>query len=183
MPDVSRMMRRLETLIRLALYWLIVQKLPSARYPGGRLWKRIRGSTVGPLFKSFGHDVNIEPGVSFGKGDRVSIGDRSGIGQNSRLDGPVEIGRDVMMGPEVMIFALGHEFSDISRPMIRQGMTVPDPVVILDDVWIGARAIILPGVTVGRGAVVAAGAVVTKDVPAFSVVGGNPAKILKSRKT
>jgi maltose O-acetyltransferase len=167
--------------IRLGLYWMFAQHLPSSRLPGGRVWRKIRTAIAGPLFASCGVDVNIERGASFGRGDRLTVGDRSGIGINARIDGPVSIGADVMMGPDVMIYAIGHEFGDISRPMIEQGMSAPSVVTIHDDVWIGARVIILPGVTVGSGSVLAAGAVVTKDVPAMTVVGGNPARVLRSR--
>ncbi len=86
-----------------------------------------------------------------------------------------------MMGPEVVIFTTDHAFSDVGRPMREQGMRAVRAVTIEDDVWIGQRAMILPGVTIGRGSVIAAGAVVVKDVPPFCVVGGNPAKILRTR--
>lgn len=92
------------------------------------------------------------------------------------------IGRDVMMGPDVVIFTTDHIFSDTSRPMMDQGMAAAKPVTIGDDVWIGQRALILPGVSIGTGAIVAAGAVVTRDVPPFAVVAGNPARIIKDRR-
>ncbi|QOT16042.1 DapH/DapD/GlmU-related protein [Paenarthrobacter sp. YJN-5] len=167
--------------VRLAAYWMVAKNLPASTSPGGALWRKARAAVAGPLFAEVGNGINVEHGASFGKGDRIRIGDRSGIGINSRLDGPVTIGRDVMMGPEVMIYALGHNFTDTDTPMIEQGMSVPREVVIEDDVWIGARAIILPGVTIGTGSVVAASAVVTKSVPPFSVVAGNPARLVKSR--
>jgi len=86
-----------------------------------------------------------------------------------------------MMGPDVMIYTQNHRFDRIDIPMIEQGNTEPKPVVIEDDVWIAARSIILPGVTIGKGAVIAAGAVVTKDVPPYTVVGGVPARKIKLR--
>ena len=78
--------------------------------------------------------------------------------------------------------ARNHAFDRTDIPMNQQGFTPEKPIVIEDDVWIGARVIILPGVHIGTGAVVGAGAVVTKDVPDYAVVGGNPARILKMRK-
>lgn len=167
--------------LRLALYWAASKQLPASTSPGGKLWRAIRGRIAGPLFESAGEGINIEHGASFGRGDRIQIGNHSGIGINCRLDGPVIIGSDVMMGPEVMIYALGHNFSDTSRPMITQGMSSPRPVVIEDDVWIGARAVILPGVTIGRGSIIAACTTVTKDVAPFSVVAGNPGQVVRSR--
>lgn len=166
---------------RLAAYWLIAKKLPASTSPGGKLWRKVRAIVTSPLFAEAGSGINVEHGASFGKGDRIRVGDRSGIGINARLDGPVTIGRNVMMGPEVMVYALGHNFSDTSKPMIDQGMSESREVIIEDDVWIGARAVILPGVTVGTGSVVAASAVVTKSVPPFSVVAGNPARVVRSR--
>lgn len=87
-----------------------------------------------------------------------------------------------MMGPDVMIFTSNHETSRTDTPMRLQGTAKIKPVTIGDDVWIGARVIILPGVTIGQGAILAANAVVTKDVPEYAVVGGNPAKLIKFRK-
>lgn len=127
-----------------------------------------------------GRDVNIERGAIFPVGV-VHLGDRSGLGIASQMKGPVTIGADVMMGPEVVVFTTDHAFDDASRPMREQGMSATRPVTIEDDVWIGQRALILPGVKVGRGSVIAAGAVVTKDVPPNCVVGGNPARVLRSR--
>ncbi len=88
-----------------------------------------------------------------------------------------------MMGPEVHIYATSHGYTDTGRPMRLQGYTPPRPVVIEDDVWIGTRAIILPGVRVGAGSIIGAGAVVTKSVPPYSIVAGNPARVVKSRLT
>jgi maltose O-acetyltransferase len=93
----------------------------------------------------------------------------------------VTIGEDVMMGPDVAIYALNHAFDDLTRPMLVQGHDSADPVKVGDDVWIGARAIILPGVEIGKGCIVGAGAVVTRSVPDYSVVAGNPAVVIRSR--
>ena len=85
-----------------------------------------------------------------------------------------------MMSPRVSIYAENHIFDDRERPMIDQGVK-RSFVKIEDDCWIASNAVILSGVTIGRGSVVAAGSIVTKDVPPYSVVGGNPAKLIKSR--
>lgn len=167
--------------VRLAFYLLVAKQLPQTSAPGGRLWKAARRVAARPLLASSGRDVNIDRGAFFGKGDNLHLGEGSGIGAGCRLHGPVRIGDHVMMGPEVMVFAQGHNFDDLSRPMVQQGESEPDEVVIGDDVWIGARAIILPGVHVGHGAVIGAGSVVTKDVPPFAVAAGNPARVVKSR--
>jgi maltose O-acetyltransferase len=167
-------------LVYLIAYRWIAARLPASASRAGSLWRVARRATARPLLASTGRDVNIERGAIFPP-DVVHLGDRSGLGINSQMKGPVTIGCDVMMGPEVLVFTTDHTFDDTSRPMREQGMAAIRPVTIEDDVWIGQRAMILPGVTVGRGSVVAAGAVVTKDVPPLSVVGGNPARVLRSR--
>lgn len=99
----------------------------------------------------------------------------------SRVQNGTIIGKNVMMGPFCLIYTFNHQTARTDIPMIQQGYTAIKPVVIEDDVWIGARVTILGGVTVGKGSVLAAGAVVTKNVPEYSIVGGNPARILRKR--
>ena len=132
------------------------------------------------ILEKCGRDVNIEKGASFPSS--VELGDHSGIGIRAQINGKVIIGKNVMMGPEVCIYARNHAFDRLDIPMNLQGFAPEKPVVIEDDVWIGARVIILPGVHIGTGAVLGAGSVVTKDVPDYAVMGGNPAHILKMRK-
>lgn len=95
-----------------------------------------------------------------------------------RGQGGITIGDRVYTGPLVQILAVNHVYSDPTRPIIEQGITAVG-IVVEDDCWIGAGAIITDGVRVGRGAVVAAGAVVTQDVPAHTLVGGVPARVLR----
>ena len=111
----------------------------------------------------------------------LEIGDNSGIGIRCEIYGPVKIGRDVMMGPDVVCYTSGHRFDRTDITMIEQGSSEPEPISIGNDVWIGRRVMIMPGVNIGDGCVIGAGAVVTKDIPPYSVVGGVPAKIIKSR--
>jgi len=142
--------------------------------------KQIRRFLCKRIFKKAGKNINIEHGVFFGSGADIEIGDNSGLGLNCRVTGPLKIGNDVMIGPDVMIFTQNHRNDRLDISMRLQ--TDPKrPVVIEDDVWIAARVIILPGVTVHKGAIVGAGAVVTKDVPEYAVVGGNPAKVIRYR--
>jgi maltose O-acetyltransferase len=86
-----------------------------------------------------------------------------------------------MFGPEVLIIAQNHRYSSIETPMRLQGNLPPYPVTIEDDVWIGARVIVLPGVAIHKGAIIGAGAVVTKDVPPYAICVGNPARVVKYR--
>jgi acetyltransferase-like isoleucine patch superfamily enzyme len=110
----------------------------------------------------------------------VHIGRNSLIGRNCTLDArsPLTIGNNVNISPEVMILAGTH---DVNDPKFAPSEVGPWAVAIGDHAWIGTRAMILPGVTVGRGAVVAAGAVVAKDVPPLTIVGGVPAKKIGMR--
>lgn len=110
----------------------------------------------------------------------ITIGKDSLVGEHSviRGQGGVTIGDRVYTSPFTQIIAVNHVFDDPQRPFVNQGITA-EGIVIEDDVWLGAGAVITDGVRVGKGAVVAAGAVVTKDVPAHTVVGGVPAKVIK----
>jgi len=108
----------------------------------------------------------------------VVIGDYTRIGIHCTVIGPVSIGNHVNLAQGITVTALNHNFSDTSKRIDAQGVDTK-PIVIDDDVWIGANAVILPGVTIGRHVVVAAGAVVTHDVPDNCVVGGVPAKLIK----
>ena len=165
----------------LSLYYGFARYLPVSYKPyGGSIGKKARYICCKHIFAKCGKDVNVEQGVEFNDGSLIEIGDRSGLGANSQI-GAVTIGKDVMMGPEVMIISLSHRFSDLSRPMRFQGIEEHRRVTIEDDVWVGARAIILPGRIIRKGAIVGAGAVVTKNVPEYAIVGGNPAKVLKYR--
>ena len=111
----------------------------------------------------------------------ISIGSGSGLGVNCSVHGPLRIGDNVMMGPEVTILTHTHNIERTGIPMGQQGMRVAE-VVVGNDVWIGMRVVIMPGVKVGNGAVIGSCAVVTKDVPDFAVVGGVSAKIIKYRR-
>ena len=132
------------------------------------------------ILKKCGRRVNIEKNAEISSS--IELGDDSGIGIRAQINGKTIIGNNVMMGPDVCIYATNHRFDRTDIPMNKQGIDVERPIVIDDDVWIGARVIILPGVHIGTGAVIGAGAVVTKDVPAYAVVGGNPARVIKMRK-
>lgn len=104
-----------------------------------------------------------------------------GYGTREGREGLIRIGNHVRIAPGVMMIAANHVFDDPTRPITAQGLR-PAPIVIEDDVWVGGRVVIVAGVTVGGGSVLAAGAVVTHDVPPGSVVGGVPARIIKTRE-
>lgn len=142
--------------------------------------KKVRAFCGKLILKECGKNVNIEKGARFGS--ELSLGDNSGIGINAQIAPYVTIGKDVMMGPDCMMYTTNHGMERTDIPMWKQKSSVPSPIVIDDDVWIGSRVIILSGVHIGKGSVIGAGSVVTKDVAPYSIVGGNPAKLIRIRK-
>ena len=111
-------------------------------------------------------------------GGDVIIGDHTRVGLHNTIIGPVTIGDHVNLAQGITVTALNHNFADTDKSIDEQGIST-SPIVIEDDIWIGANAVVLPGVTIGHHSVIAAGAVVTKDVPPHSLVAGVPAKIIK----
>lgn len=162
----------------IALYVLFAKKLPQSNH--FILAKKIRVLFAKIIMKNTGENINIEKGASFTS--QVSINDYSGIGVNCEMNGPVTIGKYVNMGPEVIVYTRNHSSKRTDIIMQNQGYNVVKPVLICDDVWIGRRVIILPGVTIGKGAVIGAGSVVSKDIPPYSIAVGNPARVVKHRK-
>ncbi|CCG98722.1 putative acetyl transferase [Fibrella aestuarina BUZ 2] len=108
----------------------------------------------------------------------VEFGDSCLLGVGSTVIGPVCFGNNVMTAQHVVLSGLNHDYERIDVPIKNQPVSTR-PIVVEDDCWIGANAVVVAGVTIGRHSVVAAGSVVTRDVPPFSVVGGNPARLLK----
>lgn len=174
----------MKTLVRgfcYIFYYFFARHLPCSGLPYSFGAKYVRCFLAKGMLEKCGKNVNIEHGAFFASGKDIEIGDNSGLGIGCRVSGPLTIGNDVMMAPNVTIVTQNHETSDLSIPMRLQ--TAPKlKVTIGSDVWIGTNVIILPGITIGNGCIIAGGAVVTKDVPDYAVVGGNPARIIKSRK-
>lgn len=108
----------------------------------------------------------------------VIIGDHTRIGLHNTIIGPVTIGHHVNLAQGITVTALNHNFEEKNQRIDAQGVSTKS-VIIGDDIWIGANAVVLPGVSIGNHSVVAAGAVVTKDVPPHTLVAGIPAKIIK----
>lgn len=168
--------------IALVIYYFFAKHLPSNETKLiGKACRFIREALAKRVFLKCANTVNINKGAYFGSGINVSLGNNSSIGRDCQLANDVTIGNDVMMAPEVIIFSVSHNTQRIDTPMRLQGNLPANPVTIGNDVWIGQRAIILPGVNIGTSSIIASGSVVTKDVEAFSVVGGNPAKLIKRR--
>jgi acetyltransferase-like isoleucine patch superfamily enzyme len=133
---------------------------------------------------TIGKHAIIRPSNIYGGaiGAGLSVGNHSNIGPYSYIgcSGKITIGNNVMISPRVSIYAENHVFDNPEILMKEQGVTQA-PVIIEDDCWIASNSIILAGVTIGKGSVIAAGSVVTKSVPPYSVVAGVPAKVIKQR--
>jgi len=165
--------------IAYAFYKCVAQFLPQPPRMLG-LGKAARALACRPLLISCGRNVNIERMSDIGFHPTVRIGNNSGIGVRSVVT-HADIGDDVMMGPEFVYIPVGHVFDRLDVPMRLQGPTPYQRLTIGNDVWIGRRVMVMPGVRIGDGAIIAAGAVVTKDVPPFAIVGGVPAKVIRFR--
>ncbi len=157
------------------LYNLGPRWLPNSDPIIFRWTKWVRYIVAKGIIKQCGRNVNIQNRARFGY--NLVIGDNSGIGENARIGSGTIIGNNVMMAPDVIICTENHRYLKETYEGI-----IHKPVIIEDNVWIGYRAIILPGVRVGKNAIIGAGAVVTKDVPPYAIVGGVPARVLKYRK-
>ena len=133
---------------------------------------------------SIGARSRVAPGACIQ--GQVTIGEDCTVQAYSILvglrdGGPISIGNGVRIAPHVMIFAANHIFTDTEGPIFKQGVTKA-PITIEDDVWIAGMVMITAGVRIGRGSIIGAGSVVTKDIPAWSVAIGSPARVIKSRK-
>jgi len=165
----------------IGLYYGLAIHLPDTPMPGSTIGMYLRRLCARHIFRKLGPRSKVGRGVNFGSGIAIEMGRDSAIGVRSWIANDTVIGDDVMMAPEVVILSGSHDFEDVERPMREQGGTARQRVVIGSDVWIGTRAIILRGVTVGDHSIVGAGAVVTRDVPPWSIVGGNPARLIRNR--
>ncbi len=163
------------------LYEIFAKHLPSSylKYVG-HIFMRTRYLCAKLILKKCGTNVNIDHGANLYSS--IQIGDYSGIGSNAILDGDITIGNHVMMGQNCAIITTNHRFDHLDIPMDQQGCSEVKPVIIGNDVWIGMYCIIQPGVRIGNGAIIGAGSVVTKDVPDYAIVAGNPARVIRSRK-
>ena len=167
--------------IWILFYYLIGYNLPSRYFPLGKKFSQFRAFLVKRILTSkCGCNLEIEAGVLVGKFKDVSFGNNVQINENVRLRN-VSIGNDVMIAPEVYILHSGHIFSSKETTMRFQGEKYYSLTIIEDDVWIGARSVINAGKKIGKGSIVAAGSVVTKDVAPYTIVGGNPAQLIKKR--
>jgi len=163
-------------------YYVIAKHLPEPDQWGliGKLSHKFRSFVCKPLFRECAKQVGVGKGVHFDTGCNLVMRERANIGAYSIIEAAcatVTIGRDVMMGKHCIIVAQNHKYLDEGY----DGFEGKD-ILIDDHAWIGHRAIILPGVRVGKHAIVGAGAVVSKNIPDYAIAVGNPAVVKKYRR-
>jgi acetyltransferase-like isoleucine patch superfamily enzyme len=158
---------------------LFLNPLKHKHGKGSLIRRRTRMDVLPFNYFEIGENSTIEDFATVNNGvGEVVIGSRTRIGLGCVLIGPVKVGNDIMFAQNIVVSGLNHGYRDINLPPSLQPVETK-PIVIEDDVWIGANAVITAGVTIGKHSVIAAGSVVTKSVPPYSVAGGNPAKILR----
>ncbi len=172
-------MKRPQRFLAKILYEILAKHMPLSNSKLNLGQKCLRRYLMSHMIVHMGQNVNIEKGAVLAAG--CSIGDNSGVGVRCELNGTVTIGKNVLMGPEVVIYTRNHQFSDYKTPINQQEYRKEEPVTVGDDVWIGRRVIILPGTTIKEGAVIGAGAVIAKNIPPYAIVVGNPARIIGYR--
>jgi maltose O-acetyltransferase len=168
-------------LLALAAYYGLAQRLPAWPGPVGRLGFRARRLLAARLLGSCGPALNLHAHVSFGSGRHLHAANNVGIGQGTVFNGrgDVFLGAHLTMGPGCLFLTGSHGVA--SRRPLREQAAIVSPIRVGEDVYLGARVILLPGVTVGDGAVVGAGAVVSRDVEPYTIVAGNPIRVIGRR--
>lgn len=176
---------KLIQVISLALYYGIAYWLPQSNtgvLMMGQISKKIRYLLCKQIFKKCGNNVNIERKAKFGRGTDICIGDNSGIGINALVPSDIQIGDNVMMGPNCYILLSNHSFTDLTVPMVNQGHLPRKQTHIGNDVWIGRNVTMTPGRTIADGTIIGACCLLCKDFPEYSIVGGNPSILIRHRK-
>lgn len=167
--------------VALIIYYTLISKLPNSRYL--KVSNAIRVWYIAKILKLIDNSVGciIEEGVYISSGkDSVKLGSYSHINENVFIQSAT-IGNYVIIAPNVVLLSHSHNHSKIDVPIVNQGMTENTPVIIEDDVWIGRNVIIMPGCKIGKGAIIGAGAIVTKDIPKYAIAVGVPAIVVKYR--
>ena len=172
----------LKQLICLTLYYSLLRYLPSStNFLIGKYCRKLRYHCCKHIFKFCGENVNIERNAQFGSGVNLRIGSNSGLGINCVVPGDIIIGKDVMMGPNCCILDANHASDRCDIPMIQQGHIIKKQTIIEDDVWIGRNVLFTPGRVVKKGSIIAAGCVLSKNFPEYSIIGGNPSRLIRNR--
>lgn len=145
-------------------------------------WRKLRLKTASGGKFTTGENFFCHTGCSVSRKNSITIGSHFFMGKDCHFGANANIGNDVMFASRVALVGGDHVFDKISVPMRLSGRDVFETIEIEDDIWVGYGAIIMQGVRLGSGCVVAAGSVVTKDVEANAIVGGNPARFIRYRE-
>lgn len=165
--------------LSLLIFYLFARHLPATYFPLGKLFNSIRVSVLRRIFSIGDHTV-IQPGFRFGMKGSLKIGKHCQVNEDVYIQS-AEIGDYVLIAQRVAILSVTHRMDRTDMYIKMQGSTESRAVIIEDDVWLGRNVVVMPGIRIGTGAVVGAGAVVTKDVPPYAIVGGVPAKLIRYR--
>ena len=172
----------IKNLFCLALYYGIATYLPDSYSSfGGKIANKIRIALCKHIFLKCGSIRTINRKVCFGSGKNVVIGDGSGIGADTTIPSDIIIGSNVILSRKCFVLHRNHKYESTDVPIVDQGFKEIKQTIIEDDCWIGMNTLMTPGRYVSKGSIVAMGSVLTKDFPEYSIVGGNPAKFIKSR--
>ena len=163
------------------LYEWFAKHIPDAPwyFPLNKIGRKFRVLCINNFIAECGSDLQVGPNVTLGSGCR--LGNHVTINENCRLVNTI-IGDNALIAPEVYALMRNHEYKDLNIPIRNQGYFDEIPPRIGNDVWVGTRVVLLPGVNIGDGAIIGAGAVVTKNVSPFSIVGGVPARKIRDRR-
>lgn len=163
---------------RFQFYNAVLMRIP------GRIGFELRRAIIPKYFASSGKDVHILNNVRYRGIEKLVVGNNVRIGDDVfiQASGGVTLEDDVMLGPGVKIWSINHKYDDTTKPIWNQGY-IYDPVVIGKGCWLGANVIVLPGVKLSEGCVVSAGSVVNKKkYPPFSIIAGNPCRVIGRRR-
>ncbi len=158
-----------------ALWFLLRMPLSFGVWLRGRLLRR--------FLAHMGRNTIVQHGMRLTNPEKISMGSNCNFGQGVFLTGGggIRIGDWVGLGPDAKVWSVNHRFDNPDVPWLSQGWEHKE-VVLEDDVWLGANVFVMPGVTIGKGAIVSAGSVVNKSVPPFAIVVGNPGRVVGWRK-
>lgn len=170
----------MKKIICLLAYYGFAQFLPDMPFPGGTVSTRLRSFLARGFLASAGKEIDIRSNAFLADGRYIHMADRSSIGPGCKIYG-AHLGYGVIVGPHCVFFKENRGADDLSKPVGAHDTTPIKVPIVEDFAWVGERALVLQGRRIGKGAIVGAGAVVTRDVPPFSIVGGNPAKIIGHR--
>lgn len=176
--ELGQKSKQFTRLVLYFLYRVLLRYFPNDFRPYAFFLPSLRNYVVKLIILEAGKGIRVKFNADISP--NIKVGDFSELGERCLIYGGTEIGREVLMGQDVKIFTQNHNFNDLDKPIRLQGVTF-EKVVIGDDVWVCSNVVILPGVKIGSHSVIASGSVVTKSFPPYSLIGGNPARLIKKR--